>query len=41
MKELLTVKDLQKYLGISRYKAYELVNMPDFPALRIGKSIRK
>jgi len=36
----MTVKDLQDYLGVGRAKAYELVNAPDFPVLRIGRSIR-
>lgn len=40
MNELLTVQDLQKLLKISRSKAYELANTPDFPTLRIGKVIR-
>lgn len=38
--ELMTVKELQDYLGIGRAKAYELVNEPGFPVLRIGRSIR-
>ena len=40
MNKLLTVKELQDYLGIGRSKAYELVNEPNFPTLRIGRSIR-
>ncbi|HHY14246.1 MAG TPA: helix-turn-helix domain-containing protein [Thermoanaerobacterales bacterium] len=40
MNKLMTVKELQDYLGIGRCKAYELVNEPDFPILRIGRSIR-
>ena len=40
MQDLMTVKDLQDYLGVGRAKAYELVNVPDFPVLRIGRSIR-
>ncbi len=36
----MTVKELQEYLKIGRSKAYELVNKPDFPALRIGSNIR-
>ncbi len=40
MSELLTVDDLRVYLRIGRAKAYELVNEPDFPALRVGRSIR-
>lgn len=37
---MLTVDDLRAYLRIGRAKAYELVNEPDFPALRVGRSIR-
>lgn len=40
MNELLTVKELQDYLGVGRSKAYEIVNAPDFPVLRIGRNIR-
>lgn len=40
MSDLLTIKELQDYLKISRSKAYELVNEPEFPTLRIGKNIR-
>lgn len=40
MNKLLTVKELQDYLGIGRSKAYEVVNEPRFPALRIGSNIR-
>ena len=31
--------ELSKILGISRSKAYELVNRMDFPKYRIGKKI--
>jgi len=31
--------ELAKILGISRTKAYELVNRPDFPKYRVGKKI--
>ena len=37
---ILTVDQLQKYLGISRQKAYELTHVEGFPALRFGRSIR-
>lgn len=40
MAELLTIEELQKYLQISRSKAYELANTNDFPVLRIGRAIR-
>ena len=31
--------DLATILGLSRNKAYELVNRPDFPKYRVGKKI--
>ena len=34
---VLTAKDLQSYLHISRAGAYILLNRADFPALHIGK----
>lgn len=37
---LLTVKDLQKILKMSRTKTYQIVNQPDFPKIRIGREIR-
>ena len=37
---LLTVKELQKILKMSRSKTYQLVNQPDFPKIRIGRDIR-
>lgn len=40
MEKLLTVGELQKYLQVGRSKAYEIVNLKDFPAIRLGKSIR-
>lgn len=41
MKEkLLTVYEMMEYMDISKTKAYELVNMKGFPALRIGTAIR-
>lgn len=33
---ILDVPDLQKILGISKAKAYELCHMQDFPAIRIS-----
>lgn len=38
--KVLSVKDLQRTMGIGRNAAYELVNRADFPAVRIGKTIR-
>lgn len=37
---MLTVKDLQKILKLSRTKTYQIVNQPDFPKIRIGREIR-
>ncbi|MBQ8935013.1 MAG: helix-turn-helix domain-containing protein [Oscillospiraceae bacterium] len=34
--EVLTAKDLQAYLHISRAGAYNLLNRDDFPTLHIG-----
>ena len=35
--DVLTAKDLQAYLHISRAGAYNLLNRADFPTLHIGK----
>lgn len=35
--DVLTAKDLQSYLHISRAGAYILLNRADFPTLHIGK----
>lgn len=37
---LLTVKQLQEVLSISRTLAYRLCNRKDFPCVRIGKCLR-
>ena len=34
--ELMTIKELQSYLGIGRDKAYALVKSKSFPAMKIG-----
>lgn len=34
--ELMSVKELQNYLGIGKDKAYELVKSKSFPSLKIG-----
>ena len=39
MSELLTVKQLQQQLKLSKQGAYNLVNRPDFPTVRAGKKI--
>lgn len=36
----LTIKDIQKHLGICRTKTYELVNSNGFPKIKILGSIR-
>lgn len=35
----ITVNELQKMLNIGRATAYELVNAPGFPSIRIGKKL--
>jgi excisionase family DNA binding protein len=37
---MLTVGDLQRVLGVAKPVAYALVHQEDFPAIRIGRSIR-
>ena len=39
-KQAMTVTEMAEYLGIGKTKAYELVNIPNFPCFRIGRSIR-
>ena len=34
--ELMTIKELQSYLGIGKDKAYKLVKSKSFPALKVG-----
>lgn len=34
--EVMTVKDVIAFLGLSRPKAYELMQHPDFPVKRVG-----
>lgn len=36
----LTTKDVQKILNIGRNSAIKLVNLPDFPKVRVGRLIR-
>jgi len=38
--EWLSLKDVQRLLGIGRTKAYELVTTGELPAVRIGRCIR-
>jgi len=37
---VLTVKDIQRLLRISRAKAYDLTHKAGFPCVRIGRTIR-
>ncbi len=37
---VLTMRDVQDYLGISRPKTYELAHTHGFPAVRFGRVIR-
>lgn len=39
MKEMLTIRELQKRLCISKVSAYSLVKSPGFPVCRAGKKI--
>lgn len=38
--EIMKVKDLAKYLGVSMDRAYELVHRKDFPSFRMDNSFR-
>lgn len=40
MQKMLTVKEIQEMMKLSRAKTYELVNEPGFPKIRIGRCIR-
>ena len=40
MDKLMTILELREFLNISRSKAYELVKIPDFPTIKVGKCIR-
>ncbi len=37
--EMMTVKEIQGKLGLSRQGTYNLVNRPDFPTVRVGRKI--
>ena len=39
-KEFYTVEEVREILNISKYTVYQLINQPDFPKLKIGKSYR-
>lgn len=36
MDKILKVSDIQKHLGISKNRAYELIKMKTFPKIQIG-----
>ena len=36
MTEIITVKQIQEHLGISKNRAYELIKVKGFPRLQIG-----
>ena len=40
MQEILTVTDIQKYLGIGKNLAYELVAQERFKVIKFGRKIR-
>ncbi|MEK5391862.1 helix-turn-helix domain-containing protein [Margalitia sp. FSL K6-0131] len=39
LKDVLTVKDITEFLGISRAKAYELVHTGEFHTVKVGSRI--
>lgn len=40
MNQYLTVKDIQRILGLGKTSAYKLVEQKDFPKVKIGGSYR-
>ncbi|SCM82456.1 hypothetical protein KL86SPO_50227 [uncultured Sporomusa sp.] len=38
--ELITVKELEEFLGISQPRAYELIHSKGFPTVKIGRNYR-
>lgn len=38
--QVLKAKDIAEYLNISKGKAYDLMNLDDFPLLRFGRTVR-
>ncbi len=36
---ILTVRDIEKIMGISKVKAYELVRTEGFPVIKVGRRI--
>ena len=39
MRTALSVEEMRKELGLGKNKAYEMVKMKGFPAIKIGKKI--
>ena len=37
---LLTVEEMSKILRVGKVKAYQIVKMPGFPSVKIGRSVR-
>jgi hypothetical protein len=35
--EIITVKDIKKHLHIGHDRAYQLINLKGFPAMKLGK----
>lgn len=38
---VLTVNEVMEILGIGRRKAYELMDQPGFPCIRIGEKLKR
>lgn len=38
--EVMTIKDIEQFLQVSRSKAYELIKIESFPAYRVGSEFR-
>ncbi|GBG57287.1 putative DNA-binding protein Rv0500A [Sporomusaceae bacterium FL31] len=38
--DLITVKELERFLGISTPRAYELVHSKGFPTVKVGRGYR-
>ncbi len=38
--EILTMKQVQEFLGLSKPKTYELAHIADFPVIRFGRVLR-
>lgn len=38
--EIMTIKDMEQFLQVSRSKAYELIKIEGFPAYKVGSEFR-